>query len=273
VSIFFPRFSTAFPLCSEQIEVLGRVSSEDGSRKEINDAIRGEGSFRKAVQALRLLKEAGCRRVILRVTITRETIPEIQDFWKLARRTGCDEIRFRLPVFHGRIGESLMPGYEECRQVLECLKADLDNRRIPFSFPVDADNLLRHTALFSTFGCSAGQVRGYLDSSGNFYPCSLLGENEMSAGSIRRKSLKEMWTTGESFRFFRRFKGNELCSNCPDYRRCRGGCRYRAFLGSRDINSPDPWCPRLRDGHPAFDRWSAPAPIAPRAREYSRPDV
>ncbi|MBI2264118.1 MAG: radical SAM protein [Armatimonadetes bacterium] len=241
-------------ITKEKAKKLARLSlkslgvSVDGSSEEINDAIRGKGAFKKALRGIQFLKEEGCKNVVLRVTTTRSVLSELKSFRSLAEKIGCDEVRFKVPVFHGRIGEndSLMPTYDECKQAFELLSEEFGGNGPSVSFPVESRNLLEHTGLFSNFGCSAGQVRAYLDSLGNLYPCSLLGEEKMCAGNIRHRGLKEMWDHGESFRFFRRFAGNDFCFSCADYLKCRGGCRYRAYLASQDVNAPDPWCHQLQ---------------------------
>jgi len=40
-----------------------------------------------------------------------------------------------------------------------------------------------------------------------------------------------------------RLGGNEICNNCPELKKCRGGCRARALWEYGDINAIDPLCP------------------------------
>ena len=90
------------------------------------------------------------------------------------------------------------------------------------------------------FGCFAGKESICVDALGNVRACSHFPE-EFIAGNIRDNTLKEIWNNSDKLSVFRNLGGNKECNECKNYDKCRGGCRYRAFLKG-DINGKDPFC-------------------------------
>src|SRR5580698_7981787 len=68
--------------------------SLDGATAEVNDAVRGPGSFDTAMRAMRNLAAAGFRGFKLSVVMTRQNIPQIDEFKAIADQFGA---QLRLP--------------------------------------------------------------------------------------------------------------------------------------------------------------------------------
>ena len=62
--------------------------SLDGATAEVNDAIRGRGSFAMAVRALENLSAAGFRDTKISVVMTRHNIGQLDEFQALADQYG-----------------------------------------------------------------------------------------------------------------------------------------------------------------------------------------
>jgi len=60
------------------------------------------------------------------------------------------------------------------------------------------------------------------------------------AGNIRNERFLDLWINAKNMV---RLGGNEICNNCPELKKCRGGCRARALWEYGDINAIDPLCP------------------------------
>ena len=58
--------------------------SIDGATAEVNDAVRGPGSFDMACRALQNLKDAGFRDSKISVVVTRENVTQLDEFKALA---------------------------------------------------------------------------------------------------------------------------------------------------------------------------------------------
>ena len=63
--------------------------SLDGATAEVNDHVRGPGSFDMAVRALANLSEAGFRDAKISVVCTRHNVGQLDDFQRLADRFGA----------------------------------------------------------------------------------------------------------------------------------------------------------------------------------------
>ena len=63
--------------------------SLDGATAEVNDAVRGAGSFAMAIRALENLSAAGFRDAKISVVVTRHNVAQLDDFKALADRYGA----------------------------------------------------------------------------------------------------------------------------------------------------------------------------------------
>ena len=63
--------------------------SLDGATAEVNDAVRGAGSFAMAIRALENLADAGFKDAKISVVVTRDNVDQLDDFAALAARYGA----------------------------------------------------------------------------------------------------------------------------------------------------------------------------------------
>src|SRR5580693_7454696 len=63
--------------------------SLDGATAEVNDAVRGPGSYATAMRAMQNLADAGFRGFKLSVVMTRQNIPQMDEFKAIADRYGA----------------------------------------------------------------------------------------------------------------------------------------------------------------------------------------
>ena len=63
--------------------------SLDGATAEVNDAVRGSGSFATAIRALEHLAEAGMKGIKISVVVTRENVGQLDQFAALTDRYGA----------------------------------------------------------------------------------------------------------------------------------------------------------------------------------------
>jgi radical SAM protein with 4Fe4S-binding SPASM domain len=184
--------------------------SLDGLEKT-HDLIRGRGSFRKAVRALRNLAEAG-------------TSLSVATMVHAANLDQLDELRLLLKEFPLKSWSVDVP----------CLTGNM------------ADNPQLAAAPEKAAGrMSLAYGGGYYGSSGP-YACGAHLAAVMADGSVCKcghytkspegtidEGLETVW------RRMRRFSLSELACRCSQLESCRGGCRFRAELYSC-ISDPDP---------------------------------
>lgn len=219
--------------------------SVDGDESN-NDAIRGKGSFEKAVNGLKVLKKFYKYNYCIKMTLMKTNINDIEKVIKLGIDCGCNSVKFNCVREDGRALDNknlVILQREEYLYVLEHIEKlkekykDIIKIKAPLSvYCAEEYSYIKELG----FGCFAGKESICVDALGNVRACSHFPE-EFIAGNIRDNTLKEIWNNSDKLSVFRNLGGNKECNECKNYDKCRGGCRYRAFLKG-DINGKDPFC-------------------------------
>lgn len=96
-------------------------------------------------------------------------------------------------------------------------------------------------------GCSAGISSVFIDSVGNVKGCGALYSDDFIEGNLRRTSLSDIWNSGKTFAYNRRFTTALLSGGCRDCEMgelCRGGCRASNYFSNHTLYSNE-FCARL----------------------------
>jgi MoaA/NifB/PqqE/SkfB family radical SAM enzyme len=96
--------------------------SIDGGTKEINDLIRGEGTFDQAIWAIKLLKERNLS-VTIEVTLTSLSIKQVSEIISKAERLGVNMVIFRrfIPLGRGAFNKELCSPDAEVQRARESI--------------------------------------------------------------------------------------------------------------------------------------------------------
>lgn len=220
--------------------------SFDGGTEESMDKIRGKGSYKKVVENLYNLKKYYKGKYCIKTTLMKSNIDCLEEVIKTGIECGCSSVKFNTVREDGRANvnkDSIVlteQEYIDTMQNLEKLKQKYYGQikvKNPLNiFSKECYNYIEELG----FGCFAGKESICVDALGNVRPCSHFPK-EFICGNIRNESLYKIWHESKILSQFRNFKGNDRCNNCSKYSKCRGGCRYRAFL-SGDINGVDSYC-------------------------------
>ena len=93
--------------------------------------------------------------------------------------------------------------------------------------------------LLRNSGVIAARKFAGLHNQETFIPVFFFGDSFI-VGNIRNESLLNLWAKSKNMV---KLVGNEICNNCSNFKKCRGGCRARALLSDyKDINAIDPLC-------------------------------
>lgn len=222
--------------------------SFDGGTEKSMDFIRGEGTYKKVIDGLKMLQENYNKNYSIKVTLMKNNIKEIENLINIAIKYNCDTIKFNCVREDGRASINKkdiilsQDEYIEAVKQIEKLKEKYGRQvkiRAPLNiFCGDEDDYEFIPEL--GFGCFAGKESICIDPLGNVKPCSHYPK-EFICGNIREHELKEIWNNSKILQNFRKLKGNDICNNCKEYEHCRGGCRYRCYING-DINGIDPFC-------------------------------
>jgi mycofactocin radical SAM maturase len=212
--------------------------SLDGADPAVNDRIRGEGSFTRAVRGIERLAGRGVP-LSINTVVTSLNFGQLDRMKALAVSYGASlrVSRFR-PSGRGRQSwEDLKLGAAQLRELAAWLNADADILTGDSFFSVTAGGR-RQMGLDM---CGACKMTACIDPVGDVYPCAFTQEKVFRAGSLRETSFKDIWENSATFERFRRLEPAS-CRRCSRFDSCHGGCPAVAWFVRRDLNAADPEC-------------------------------
>lgn len=221
----------------------------EGTR-EINDKIRGEGSFMKAIRGISLLTKKG-KKVAVRMTYFHQGEKEVKNLMKILPDFGVEYFNFRYVVPVGRATDSQVcpQQYKNLAEIINQLGEEL-GLKIGFSDPfphfllssserrkLEKDKGLKKGKAVT--GCSMGFNLLYLDPKGNVKTCPYF---PIFCDSAKYKPLKEIWFNNPTLKRIRKIRSSLLgkCGDC-EYKFACGGCRGAA-MATGDFLNADPRC-------------------------------
>ena len=216
--------------------------SLDGATAEVNDAIRGPGSYTTAITAMERLAQAGFEGFKLSVVVTRENVSQLDAFKRLADRYHAQLRLTRLrPSGRGAdVWDRLHPTAGQQRGLYDWLLAHGEDVLTGDSFfhlsgygtPLPGLNL-----------CGAGRVVCLIDPIGDVYACPFVIHDEFRAGNVREPGgFAHIWRRSELFEDLRRPQSAGACASCGLFDKCRGGCVAAKFFTGLPLAGPDPEC-------------------------------
>jgi mycofactocin radical SAM maturase len=204
--------------------------SLDGATAEVNDAVRGPGSYDTAIQAMEHLAAAGFAGFKISVVVTRHNIGQLDDFRAIADRFGAQLRITRLrPSGRGAdVWHDLHPTALQQRELYDWLVAHGEGVLTGDSF--------FHLAAFGEALpglnlCGAGRVVCLIDPVGDVYACPFAIHDQFFAGNVRSAGgFQRVWRESELFLDLRRPQTGGTCTSCSAYDSCRGGCMAAKFF-------------------------------------------
>ncbi|GAS83758.1 radical SAM/SPASM domain-containing protein [Paenibacillus amylolyticus] len=194
--------------------------SFDSMDKDEHEANRGKNTWDRARKAIDLLLEAGVKMKINQ-TVTKHNKDSIDPLLEFATERS---IRLNIvPLATLGRGDERMQGlsFAERRRISDrMLDIEMDDAHEDcHALNVKQYERRRH--------CGHGTSEFSIDAKGNVFPCKLMHSPMFHAGSIREKSLREIWETSEVFERSRNRTVHTLpeCMKCTFRESCGGGCR------------------------------------------------
>jgi mycofactocin biosynthetic radical S-adenosylmethionine protein MftC len=216
--------------------------SLDGATAEVNDAVRGPGSYATAMRAMSNLRAAGLSGFKLSVVMTRQNISQLDAFKAIADSYGAQLRITRLrPSGRGAdVWNELHPLPAQQRELYDWLVAH-------------GEDVLTGDSFFhlSAYGpalpglnlCGAGRVVCLIDPVGDVYACPFAIHESFLAGNVRSPGGFELvWRESPLFRQLREPGDGGACRSCGHYDSCRGGCMAAKFFTGLPLDGPDPEC-------------------------------
>jgi len=228
--------------------------SLEGPNADIHDKLRGKGSFEKALKGIRNLLNAGIVPIIS-TAINKYNEGYIKETSDFLGTLGIKEHSILWMHAKGRgannLNELFVPS-DRIAQIMRDLKKEY----------LTEDDVIVDNMEAMKARVRAKRGRKYdlchncwdkicVNSDGHVYPCaSLNGDRNFDAGSIRERSLKDIWLNSE---VMNRCRSNTVlnkpeCGGCYLRFLCGGGCQSHSYYASEvdtgkgTIEAQDPYC-------------------------------
>jgi mycofactocin radical SAM maturase len=216
--------------------------SLDGATAEVNDPVRGEGSFATAIQAMQHLADAGFKGFKISVVMTRENVGQLDAFKAIADRFDA-QLRITRLRPSGRavdVWDDLHPTADQQYELYQWLLAN-------------GEQVLTGDSFFHLAGygeslpglnlCGAGRVVCLIDPVGDVFACPFAIHDSFLAGNVRGEGgFAEVWQHSALFAELRDPQSGGVCESCSAYDACRGGCMAAKFFTGLPLDGPDPEC-------------------------------
>ena len=216
--------------------------SLDGATTEVNDHVRGVGSYDTAMRAMQNMADAGFKGFKISVVCTRQNIGQLDEFKAIADRFDAQLrlTRLRPPGRGADVWDELHPTQAQQRELYDWLV-------------LHGEDVLTGDSLFhlSAYGdalpglnlCGAGRVVCLVDPIGDVYACPFAIHDEFLAGNVRSEGgFAEVWRHSELFTKLRQPQSGGACSSCQFFDICKGGCMAAKFFTGLPLDGPDPEC-------------------------------
>jgi len=216
--------------------------SLDGATPEVNDAVRGRGSYDVALRAMENLAGAGFAGFKISVVMTRHNVGQLDAFKAIADRFGA-QLRITRLRPSGRGADvwdelHLHPGQQ--RELYDWLVAHGTD-------VLTGDSFFHLSGFGGTLPglgmCGAGRVVCLIDPVGDVYACPFAIHPSFLAGNVRDPGgFAGVWRQSELFSDLRRPQTGGACESCSAFGSCRGGCMAAKFFTGLPLDGPDPEC-------------------------------
>ncbi|MGO1368718.1 MAG: radical SAM protein [Senegalia sp. (in: firmicutes)] len=244
----------------------------DGSSSKNHDRFRGDGDFKRVVNAIKILKEYNLPVSTL-FTLSENNIDDLINTIKFNESIGIEYLSVMVVCSTGRAsnGQFILskdkwyPVFMKLTDMKLKNEINLNFKIIPpnesnifwmFYFPLKYYNKLNLLYLWNQsleqnssnkreISCQAGIKSCSVNYNGDIYGCDLMiGINEFKAGNIKNESIVNIWKHSKIFNKLREIEVKNLngkCAEC-DLNWCGGGCRSSAYNLTNDLYGSDNSC-------------------------------
>ncbi len=245
-----PRSGPGSPAPGLRVQV-----SLDGPTPEVNDPVRGDGSFARIVDGVTAAVAAGLRPS-LTTTILRSNIADLDGMVRLAAELGVHNVHLLWPHRRGRARTGPFADFPSATDILAAVRRA---RAVAAALDVSIDNVEEfRLRMDSTPGvkndlAGAGWSSLCLATDGCVYPAaSMAGVAALRCGDLRRLDLEEIWRESDVCQALRAatVEQKPICRTCTLKFLCGGGDLEHGYWTTADDHAStrgsfvahDPYC-------------------------------
>nr|WP_292539183.1 radical SAM protein [Methanothrix sp.] len=217
--------------------------SLDGYTPEMHSYFRPKKTFKCAIEAIELLREAEIP-LSVQCVLHKNNVNNIPSFLQFLSSLDVSYVRFLslIPLGRGKNNIDKMFSPEEVYSLLVEKKNWNKSFGNGVGFNMPWEFLINSPDKCNPSPCEAGYLRLWINTNGDMYPCPFMAE--VFIGNIYLDSISEVWLNSPILKKLRdttQLKG--ACSSCYYREGCRGGCRALAQIIKGDFLCADPYCP------------------------------
>ncbi|UCE72418.1 MAG: methyltransferase domain-containing protein, partial [Nitrospiraceae bacterium] len=233
-------------------KLLIQVSLE-GPNAEIHDKLRGKGSFDKAVESIKKLISIGITPIVS-TAISKLNEKDIARTSRFLSKLGIQEHNVLWMHAKGRGANNLSDLYvpsDNIARAMKKLKKEYKEQEVIFDNVESLKVRVRTKRGRKNDLCNNCFEKICVNSDGHVYPCaSLNGDRNFDAGSVREKSLKDIWLNSKVMEKGRdnSVQNKPECRECYLEYFCGGGCTSHSYYASEvdtgkgSVTALDPYC-------------------------------
>jgi radical SAM protein with 4Fe4S-binding SPASM domain len=227
--------------------------SLEGHNAAIHDKLRGKGSFDKAVDGIKRLIGIGITPIVS-TAISKHNEKEIIKTSRYLKKLGIKEHNVLWMHAKGRGVDNLNKLHvssDNIAKTMKKLKKEYKEQEVIFDNVESLKVRVRTKRGRKNDLCNNCYEKICVNSDGHVYPCaSLNGDRQFDAGSIRKKSLEDIWLNSKVMARGRKNSVTDKpeCNECYLEYFCGGGCTSHSYYSSEvdsgkgTIRSKDPYC-------------------------------
>jgi radical SAM protein with 4Fe4S-binding SPASM domain len=236
--------------CGDNLTIQLSLEGPDAST---NDAMRGAGSFERAVRGIHYLLDAGIVPIIT-TTLTALNYERAADTTRFLASLGIKDHHILWLHERGRVRHSIQELALSAEKIAGTMQQVgsaakeagivVDNAE-SLAVRVRSGRSHKNDLCNSCYGVLA------INSDGHVFPCaSVVGTAEFDCGSVRDSNLRDIWLNASKSRWIRHnsVQNRVGCNECYLKFFCGGGCfaqsyfNYETHQGTGCIMAADPYC-------------------------------
>ncbi len=224
---------------------------------EVHDSMRGKGSYQNAVEAMHILKDAGCS-VMISAVVSKHNLDSVFHVVDIAAELGTQLIKtgIFLPFGKGADEKAMALTEQEFvsfwQKMQDSMKEKLSKGKEVLVVN-DINNVSFLQSIYEgQYSCGAAIGALSIDSDGSVYPCQSAHLPEFNMGNIREKSLEDIWKNSEVGKLWCNLSIDRIedCAQCIWRKYCGGGCRMQAYAFSGRLDKSVMFCGFFKDFFP-----------------------
>lgn len=219
--------------------------SMDAFNETCPSYIRGDNIFNQLKEAIVIAKRY-FKAVNILPTLHRKNIDNVLDYLELANSLNVNISFSILTCNIDSVTADLIP----MRNQLEVLGLKF----IPGEQLVLKKNDVNEFSMTACTKCGIGEEIISVAADGKVYPCHMCHVDELSLGNICDEEVENILQNRSELLEGVNVDEIEECNKCRYRYLCGGGCRARAYLNTKSLLKPDPYCVMFKEYARLFEQ-------------------